>query len=122
MENRIKKAVQTEFNKKRILVLGDLMVDEYILGNVSRISPEAPVPVLNYKGRERSAGGASNVALNMFAMGGEIAVAGVVGLDESGEWLKAFLTDYGITTLGITAEENRLTTLKTRFATKGQQL
>lgn len=117
-----KKAVQTEFNKKRILVLGDLMVDEYILGNVSRISPEAPVPVLNYKGRERSAGGASNVALNMFAMGGEIAVAGVVGLDESGEWLKAFLTDYGITTLGITAEENRLTTLKTRFATKGQQL
>ena len=63
MEKKLKQAVQTEFGKKRILVLGDLMVDEYILGNVSRISPEAPVPVLNYKGRERNAGGADSAMI-----------------------------------------------------------
>lgn len=122
MEKKLKQAVQTEFGKKRILVLGDLMVDEYILGNVSRISPEAPVPVLNYKGRERNAGGAANVALNMHAMGGHICMSGVAGQDESGSWLRNFLSDYGIATDGIIAEENRMTTLKTRFATKGQQL
>lgn len=122
MEKKLKQAVQTEFGKKRILVLGDLMVDEYILGNVSRISPEAPVPVLNYKGRERNAGGAANVALNMHAMGGHICMSGVAGQDESGSWLRNFLSGYGIATDGIIAEENRMTTLKTRFATKGQQL
>lgn len=122
MEERIKQAVQNKFTKKRILVLGDLMVDEYIIGKVSRISPEAPVPVLNYKGREQSAGGASNVALNLHAMGGQVSMAGVAGTDESGVWLRAFLGDNGIATQGILSEENRMTTLKTRFATKGQQL
>lgn len=122
MENKLKKAVQEEFGKKRILVLGDLMVDEYILGNVTRISPEAPVPVLNYKRRERNAGGASNVALNMYAMGGTLSVAGVAGFDESGSWLRDFLKGFGIATEGIVAEADRVTTLKTRLATKSQQL
>lgn len=122
MEEKLKQIVQTKFNKKRILVLGDLMVDEYILGKVSRISPEAPVPVLNYKGRERNAGGAANVALNIHAMGGHVFMSGVAGQDESGIWLRSFLNDSGIATEGIMAEENRMTTLKTRYATKGQQL
>lgn len=122
MKENLKRAVLKEFNQKRILVLGDLMVDEYIMGKVSRISPEAPVPVLNYKGRERSAGGASNVALNMYAMGGHIAMAGVAATDESGVWLRSFLNSMKIATDGIVAEDNRMTTLKTRFATKGQQL
>lgn len=122
MRENLKQAVQNGFSTKNILVLGDLMVDEYILGKVSRISPEAPVPVLNYKGRERSAGGASNVALNMHAMGGHIAVAGVAAGDESGRWLRNFLESMGIATDGIVVEDNRMTTLKTRFATKGQQL
>lgn len=122
MEDRLRKAVQTEFEKNSILVLGDLMVDEYILGKVGRISPEAPVPVLNYKGRERSAGGASNVALNMHAMGGKLSIAGVAGLDDSGIWLRAFLKDASVDTEGIVVEENRMTTVKTRFATKVQQL
>lgn len=120
--DRLVNAVRTEFAKKRILVLGDLMVDEYILGKVGRISPEAPVPVLNYKGTGRSAGGASNVALNMHAMGGRLSVAGVAGLDDSGVWLREFLAASAIDTEGIVAEENRMTTVKTRFATKVQQL
>lgn len=121
-ENRLTGAIRTEFAKKRILVLGDLMVDEYILGKVGRISPEAPVPVLNYKGTERNAGGASNVALNMHAMGGKLSVAGVAGGDDSGIWLREFLQAVPINTEGIVAEESRMTTVKTRFATKAQQL
>ncbi len=122
IQDRLAEAVRTEFEKKRILVLGDLMVDEYILGKVGRISPEAPVPVLNYKGTERSAGGASNVALNMHAMGGRLFMAGVVGTDDGGIWLREFLSASDIDTEGIVVEENRMTTLKTRFATKVQQL
>lgn len=121
-ENRLVKAVQTEFAKKHILVLGDLMVDEYILGKVGRISPEAPVPVLNYRGTERSVGGAANVAFNMHAMGGKLSMAGVAGLDDSGIWLREFLAASAIDTEGIVDEENRMTTVKTRFATKVQQL
>ncbi|MDE7273385.1 MAG: bifunctional hydroxymethylpyrimidine kinase/phosphomethylpyrimidine kinase [Lachnospiraceae bacterium] len=122
IQDRLAEAVRTEFEKKRILVLGDLMVDEYILGKVGRISPEAPVPVLNYKGTERSAGGASNVALNMHTMGGRLFMAGVVGTDDGGIWLREFLSASDIDTEGIVVEENRMTTLKTRFATKVQQL
>lgn len=122
VEGRLAGAVRTEFAKKRILVLGDLMVDEYILGKVGRISPEAPVPVLNYKGTERSAGGASNVALNMHALGGDLAVAGVVGADDSGRWLREFLKAAAVDTEGIVDEKDRMTTVKTRFATKVQQL
>lgn len=121
-EDRLVRAVQTGFAKQRILVLGDLMVDEYILGKVGRISPEAPVPVLNYRGTERSAGGASNVALNMHAMGGKLSMAGVAGLDDSGIWLREFLSAAAIDTEGIVAEDHRMTTVKTRFATKVQQL
>lgn len=122
IEDRLKNAVLNNFHKKRILVLGDLMVDEYILGKVGRISPEAPVPILNYKGTQRSAGGASNVALNMHTMGGKLAVAGVAGLDDSGIWLRKFLSDVSIATEGIFTDGNRFTTVKTRFATKVQQL
>ena len=111
-EDRLVRAVQTGFAKQRILVLGDLMVDEYILGKVGRISPEAPVPVLNYRGTERSAGGASNVALNMHAMGGKLSMAGVAGLDDSGIWLREFLSAAAIDTEGIVAEDNRMTTVQ----------
>lgn len=121
IEERLAEAVRTEFGKKRILVIGDLMVDEYITGKVGRISPEAPVPVLSYKGTQRSAGGASNVALNMYAMGGKLSIAGVVGTDDSGIWLRDFL-QASMDTEGIITENGRITTVKTRFATRSQQL
>lgn len=122
MNLNFKEIIKNDFTNKKILVIGDLMLDEYITGKVSRISPEAPVPVLNYKATERNAGGASNVALNLNALGGKVAVSGVAGNDDGGLWLRNHLKDQNIDISGIVAEENRMTTQKTRFATKGQQL
>ena len=112
--------IKTEFPRKKIIVLGDLMVDEYVTGSVSRISPEAPVCVLNYADRKREAGGASNVAKNIRSLGANVVMAGIAGNDAKGTWLKNHLADSGIATGGIFA--GRPTTVKTRFATKGQQL
>ena len=69
----------------RILVLGDLMVDQYLLGKVDRISPEAPVPVLNASERDRRPGGAANVALNLRALGCDVSLAGLVGRTTTGD-------------------------------------
>ena len=107
---------------KTVLVLGDLMVDEYITGSVHRISPEAPVPVLNYKERTSKAGGAANVAFNLRELGANVIVAGVAAMDNSGKWLRTFLGEKNLDCSCIVEEKGRLTTVKTRFATKGQQL
>lgn len=115
-------AVKKEFTQKKVLVLGDLMVDEYITGKVSRISPEAPVPVLNFKEKRLEAGGASNVASNINLLGGSVLVAGIAARDSAGEWLREHLQDKGVLIEGIVEEEKRSTIVKTRFATKGQQL
>ena len=114
--------VKNEFPKKHVLVIGDLMVDEYITGKVSRISPEAPVPVLNFKNERREAGGASNVANNVNALGATAYVAGIAANDTPGIWMREHFEDMGIKTDGIISEEGRATIVKTRFATKGQQL
>ena len=114
--------IKNDFPNKKILVIGDLMLDEYITGKVGRISPEAPVPVLNYQETQRSAGGASNVVLNLDALGAKAFVSGVIGNDDGGNWLKNHLGDKNIDTSGIMTENNRMTTQKIRFATKGQQL
>ena len=71
-KEKIANLVKEQFAQKKILVLGDLMVDEYITGKVSRISPEAPVPVLNFKKKSLEAGGASNVANNMKSLGSDV--------------------------------------------------
>lgn len=115
-------AVKKEFTQKKVLVLGDLMVDEYITGKVSRISPEAPVPVLNFKEKRLEAGGASNVASNINLLGGSVLVAGIAARDSAGEWLREHLQGKGVLIEGIVEEEKRSTIVKTRFATKGQQL
>ncbi len=117
-----KDKVRNAFPRKRILVTGDLMVDEYVTGKVLRISPEAPVPVLDCKEKSMEAGGASNVAHNIKSLGAEVAVAGCVGEDRAGEWLRAHFENLGILTTGIVAEAGRMTTVKTRYATKEQQL
>lgn len=110
------------FSKKKVLVIGDLMVDEYITGKVSRISPEAPVPVLNFQDKTLEVGGASNVANNIRTLGSEVYVVGVAAEDEAGNWLRVRLTENGMNTDGIFVEKDRPTSVKTRFATKGQQL
>lgn len=118
----ILKKVQSEFCKKNILVAGDVMVDEYITGKVARISPEAPVPVLDFRARTLQAGGACNVANNINALGANTSVIGTAALDDSGMWLRDYFKNYDIDVTGLIAEEGRPTTTKTRYATKGQQL
>lgn len=114
--------VSEEFSKKKILVIGDLMVDEYIMGNVSRISPEAPVVVLQYKEKKVELGGAGNVAKNLKSLGCKSGIIGTVSDDNSGIWLKKYLTENNIDSSGIVEEYGRPSTVKTRFATKCQQL
>lgn len=114
--------IQNEFKNKKVLIIGDLMVDEYITGKVSRISPEAPVPVLNYGRKTMEAGGASNVANNVHSLGSSVFASGIAAQDEVGIWLRHHLEENGIQTTGIFEEKDRPTIVKTRFATKGQQL
>ena len=118
----LKRTVLNEFAEKTVLVIGDIMVDEYITGKVKRISPEAPVPVLNYRERSLEAGGASNVAHNIHSLGAKVYIAGTVAKDDAGMWLREHFEKLGIDTHCLIAESNRPTTIKTRYATKGQQL
>ena len=120
--SRLIDIIQKEFSSKRIMVIGDLMVDRYITGRVGRISPEAPVPVLDYSGYRMEAGGASNVARNIRAMGGAVTVSGLAADDEGGRWLRDHLNRDGIETDHIFSEEGRMTTVKTRYITSGHQL
>ena len=79
-----------KFKKKKILVIGDLMIDEYIWGDVTRISPEAPIPVVNVYKEESKPGGAANVILNLMTMGAEVYCAGVVGDDDNAKTLMKY--------------------------------
>lgn len=118
----IDKIINT-FPKKKILVVGDLIVDEYVMGEVNRISPEAPIPVLEYNENKREAGGACNVVNNLLGLGADVAVSGVIGNDDAGEWLNHYFSMAGGASAdGIVCEKGRPTTLKVRFATKGHQL
>lgn len=107
---------------KKILVVGDVMLDRYITGSVSRISPEAPVPVVHVSKEESRPGGAANVALNIQSFGGRAIVAGIVGKDSSGVELAEILRADGIDTAGIIASEKRSTTVKTRIVAERQQV
>lgn len=122
LKEKYRDVVNNHFCQKRILVIGDLMVDEYIRGKVSRISPEAPVPVLDYRESEMIAGGASNVAHNLVSFGAKVYVMGTANTDKSGMWLRSHFDELGIDYSGIISEENRPTTVKVRYTTKGQQL
>lgn len=110
------------FNTKKIMVLGDIMLDHYIWGRVERISPEAPVPVLDVKKEEYRLGGAANVALNIKTLGAEVCLIGVYGDDDNGVLLKDTLQSYGIGTEGLVQSKGRLSTLKTRISNHIQQI
>lgn len=105
-----------------VLVVGDVMVDHFIWGNVSRISPEAPVPVVDVQKDSIMLGGCANVLNNIYAMGGKVYVAGVIGADNIGKKLLAELRVRKIETKGIVVERRRPTTLKTRIVAHGQQM
>ena len=119
--NEIKNTI-SNFRNAKVLVVGDLILDEFLWGEVSRISPEAPVPVVWVKKESFMPGGASNVANNLRALGANVRLAGVIGDDERGAILKGELEAKGIDVSGIFIDESRPTTLKTRVVAHHQQV
>ena len=105
------------FKNFKILVIGDIILDEYIWGKASRLSPEAPVPVLEVNKYSYILGGAANVANNIRTLGGKVCLAGVVGYDSSADKLDEILSKNAIDTSCIIKKENRPTTIKTRLIT-----
>ena len=119
--NKIKNKVGN-FRNAKVLVVGDLILDEFLWGDVSRISPEAPVPVVWVKKESFMPGGASNVANNLSSLGANVYLAGVIGDDERGAVLKGELEQKGINTAGIITDDTRPTILKTRVVAQHQQV
>ena len=111
-----------QFPRRKILVIGDIMVDEYILGTVSRISPEAPVPVVEVEEEGIRLGGAANVVANVRALGGQAELVGVVGADAMAERLIHEIEQIGVKADGIIMDRSRRTTLKTRVVARGQHV
>jgi D-beta-D-heptose 7-phosphate kinase/D-beta-D-heptose 1-phosphate adenosyltransferase len=107
---------------RTIVVLGDLMLDEWIIGTASRISPESPVPVVRFNERKTAPGGAANVVMNLLRLGAKVRVCGVVGNDEAGDDLTRELQEAGADVRGIVRDPERPTTLKTRVVAQRQQM
>jgi D-beta-D-heptose 7-phosphate kinase/D-beta-D-heptose 1-phosphate adenosyltransferase len=107
---------------RRVLVVGDLILDEFVWGSTRRISPEAPVPVVEVQSRTYCPGGAANVCANVASLGGVPMLAGVVGHDAAGERLSRELAGRGIDTDGVLATSDRPTTTKTRIIARSQQV
>ena len=110
------------FNGKRVLVVGDVMTDAYIKGHVARMSPEAPVPVVDLQVQEQRIGGAGNVALNLIALGAKAILASVIGQDNPGKELEQMLQNAGIQTSALVVSAQRKTTIKTRVFSNGKQM
>ncbi|HEY6237185.1 MAG TPA: PfkB family carbohydrate kinase, partial [Candidatus Elarobacter sp.] len=107
---------------RRVVVIGDVMIDEWIWGDVSRISPEAPVPVVAVRDHSFTLGGAGNVANNLRALGAHVAFVGGVGDDAEGARLRAMFDDLGVDARGLVTLGDRPTTRKTRVVAHNQQV
>jgi D-glycero-beta-D-manno-heptose-7-phosphate kinase len=112
----------TKFSRARVLVIGDLILDQYVRGTVDRISPEAPVPVVWAKEHKFVPGGAANVANNLRALGAQVSLSGVVGKDHYRDIMLKELRARGIDTTAIIEEKGRQTTLKSRIFAGHQQV
>jgi D-beta-D-heptose 7-phosphate kinase/D-beta-D-heptose 1-phosphate adenosyltransferase len=111
----------SRFRELRVLVVGDVMLDRFIVGVVTRISPEAPVPVVRFQSEHVRLGGAANVAHNIAALGGTPTLVGLIGSDGSGEQLRRELTAAGIGSEGLVEDRERPTTEKVRVVTERNQ-
>lgn len=110
------------FPNNKVLVVGDIMMDEFLWGEVSRISPEAPVPIVKVEKETFLLGGAANVVNNLLGLKGQVLLAGVIGPDGMGRRLMRKLQSLGTTTDGIVVEEGRPTAIKTRVIAHHQQV
>jgi rfaE bifunctional protein kinase chain/domain len=110
------------FASKRVLIVGDVMLDEYIWGEVERISPEAPVPVVEIRRQTCVPGGAANTAANVVSLGGQALLGGVVGRDQQADKLEQALRQRGVVAEGIVVDDGRPTTTKTRIVAHNQQV
>ena len=116
------RTVVDQFKDKNILVIGDVMIDAYLRGNVNRVSPEAPVPIVSLQKEEERLGGAANVAINLVAMGAKAVICSVVGNDKAGKQLVELLTENNISADGLVFSPERQTTVKTRIIGNNQHL
>ncbi len=110
------------FNGRRVAVVGDVMLDRYFWGSVGRISPEAPVPVVEIESESARLGGAANVAHNIKSLGGEPLLIGVVGKDNSADLLRNLMLEHRMATYGLLGDETRPTTVKTRVIAHHQHV
>lgn len=115
-------ALFKSFRSVRVLIVGDVMVDAYYIGGVERISPEAPVPVVQVEKYESRLGGAGNVALNIHALGAQPVLCSVIGNDPEGQVLRRLMHDQGMTESGLIASDVRKTTTKTRVIGNRHQI
>lgn len=124
--NRVKNqqlsALLESFENLRVLIIGDVMLDSYVWGKVSRISPEAPVPVVMQMDTENRLGGAANVALNVKSLGGIPVMCSVIGKDENSRHFRNLVKELGMPEDGLIGAEHRVTTNKTRIIAGNQQL
>ncbi|MCF8233261.1 MAG: hypothetical protein K9G67_04865 [Bacteroidales bacterium] len=116
------KHVFDSFNKRRVLILGDVMVDSYVWGHVERISPEAPVPIVAVNKRENRLGGAANVALNIRSLGAEPVLCSVIGQDLKGEEFLSICQRENLPVHGLLQSDERITTTKFRIIGNKAQL
>ncbi|HEX9744158.1 MAG TPA: PfkB family carbohydrate kinase [bacterium] len=116
------KSLVPKLSGQKILVLGDLMLDTYLQGDASRISPEAPVPVVKLNKREDRPGGAANCAMNIAAMGGIPVLVGTIGNDEAGEIFRKLIRGSGFDDSGIISDSSITTIRKTRVVASTQQI
>ena len=122
MNHNKSKMIISEFSKKKFLVIGDVMLDSYIFGSSNRISPEAPIPIVDLNNMDHKLGGAANVALNLSRLGVKVFLSGVIGLDNEGEILEKILVDNDIDSKLIVKSPDRQTTQKSRIISNGHHV
>jgi len=114
--------IANQFAARKVLIVGDMILDEYVWGEVNRISPEAPVPVLEIKNRSFLPGGAGNTAANVATLGGHTILLGSVGDDPQADALKQTLSEHGVDATHLISDTTRPTTVKTRIIASSQQI
>src|SRR5579872_6320678 len=122
IDNRKLTRFAKDLGGRRVGVAGDFMLDRYVWGSATRLSPEAPVPVVDFANESEVLGGAGNVAKNLAALGATVFPFGVVGEDAEGRAICSLLQAAGMGTKRVVAEASRITTVKTRIVARHQQI